>query len=166
MGIEIERKFLLDGSAWRAGAVSSQAMRQGYLGGSRCSMRVRVAGDSAWLNLKSLALGPLRSEYEFEIPLNEAEAILEEFCETVLEKMRYLVPYDGHEFEVDEFHGANAGLIVAELELSAVDAPFPRPTWLGAEVTGDPRYYNLNLVQNPFRDWPEQARSLDASLRC
>jgi adenylate cyclase len=154
MGVEIERKFLVNGGEWRSAVVSSQELRQGYLGGSRCSVRVRVAGDSAWLNVKSLSLGPARSEYEFAIGVDEAGRLLAEFCDPVLEKVRHLVPYQGWQFEVDEFRGDNEGLVVAELELPATDAQFPRPHWLGAEVTDDSRYYSVNLARSPYRRWP------------
>ena len=156
MGIEIERKFLLRDDAWRASIARSTRMTQGYLGGDRCSVRVRVAGEDAWLNVKSKTLGDTRSEYEFAIPADEGRAMLAEFCASALDKIRHIVPFAGHDFEIDEFLGDNAGLVVAELELERADTPFERPSWLGDEVTSDARYYNVNLVREPFRTWPRQ----------
>jgi adenylate cyclase len=153
MGIEIERKFLLRDDSWRGTERAALRMTQGYLGGERCSVRVRVAGAAAWLNVKSLTLGVSRSEYEFAIPADEARQMLAEFCPAVLDKVRYRVPFGGHEFEIDEFLGDNAGLVVAEIELSAPDQPFERPPWLGDEVSDDARYYNINLVRAPYRTW-------------
>jgi adenylate cyclase len=155
MGIEIERKFLLKDASWRGAIARSERMTQGYLGGDACSVRVRVAGDAAFLNVKSKTLGTTRSEYEFAIPVAEAQAMLAEFCANAVDKVRHHVPFDGRDFEIDEFLGDNAGLVVAEIELEHADAPFARPSWLGAEVTDDPRYYNVNLVRHPYRRWPE-----------
>ena len=156
MGIEIERKFLPRDDSWRASIARSTRMTQGYLGGDRCSVRVRVAGDQAWLNVKSKTLGDTRSEYEFAIPAEEGRAMLAEFCPQALDKVRHIVPFAGHDFEIDEFLGDNAGLVVAEIELERADAAFERPAWLGAEVTNDARYYNVNLVREPFRTWAKQ----------
>ena len=161
MGTEIERKFLVTADAWRAQATRAQRMSQGYLieaalvesGQVRCSARVRIAGDDAWLNIKSAQLGVARQEYEYAIPRGDAERMLGDFCNGVVEKTRHYVPFAGMVFEVDEFHGANAGLIVAELELEAVDQPFERPAWLGREVSAAPRYYNLNLLHHPYSRW-------------
>ncbi len=168
MGIEIERKFLVTDDAWRAEASRAQRMVQGYLidaevvqarAGVRCSLRVRIGGDAAWLNIKSADLGVARQEYDYPIPVTDAERILRDFCNGVVEKSRHYVPLAGWTYEVDEFHGANAGLIVAELELSTVDETFARPTWLGREVSGTPRYYNLNLLQYPFSHWNARERA-------
>ena len=156
MGIEIERKFLLRDDAWRASIARSTRMTQGYLGGDRCSVRVRVAGEDAWLNVKSKTLGDTRSEYEFAIPADDGRAMLAEFCASALDTIRHIVPFAGHDFEIAEFLGDNAGLVVAELELERADTPFERPSWLGDEVTSDARYYNVNLVREPFRTWPRQ----------
>lgn len=156
MGTEIEHKFLIRDERWRQQTTRSVRMRQGYLtSDERCSVRVRVAGDQGFLNVKSGTLGIQRSEYEYPIPLAEAEEILDTLCEKpVLEKTRHYVPVGEHCWEVDEFAGANAGLIVAEVELSRPDEPFERPDWAGEDVSGDPRYYNSRLARQPYSTWP------------
>lgn len=170
MGIEIERKFLVTSAAWRAQATRAQRMSQGYLvdsalvqarQGVRCSLRVRIAGDAAWLNIKSADLGVARQEYDYAIPVADAERMLRDFCNGVVEKTRHYVPHAGMTFEVDEFHGDNAGLIVAELELEAVEQKFAKPDWLGREVSSLPRYYNLNLLEHPYAQWNESERAGD-----
>lgn len=167
MPIEIERKFLVVGDTWRGGIARSRRMVQGYLvgapavtsGASRSSVRVRIAGGEAWLNIKSSTLGVERQEFEYVIPQADAERMLGTLCDGVVDKWRHYVPVDGHQFEVDEFLGDNAGLVVAELELDRVDAPYPRPPWLGAEVTALARYYNLNLIDHPYARWSAQERA-------
>jgi len=168
MGIEIERKFLVTSDVWRAQAERSQRMVQGYLidaslvqsqTGTRCSMRVRVGGDQAWLNIKSATLGVARQEYDYPIPVDDAERMLRDFCNGVVEKVRHYVPHVGLIFEVDEFLGDNAGLIVAEVELQSADQTIDRPVWLGHEVTQHLRYYNLNLLQHPYSRWNERERA-------
>ena len=155
MPVEIERKFLVDGDAWRSGVRRRELFRQGYLAGSdACSVRVRVAGERAWLGLKGRVQGATRLEYEYEIPLLEGNEILDTLCaEGRLEKWRHWVPHSGHEWEVDEFLGANAGLVVAELELDDEAETFARPSWLGAEVTHDVRYFNSRLASRPWPQW-------------
>lgn len=154
MGIEIERKFLLLNEDWRASVSHSQYLAQGYLGGTRSSVRVRVSGDLAWLNIKSHSLGSSRLEFEYLIPRSDADTMLAELADgPVVSKTRHHVPVGAHVYEIDEFDGANAGLIVAEIELAAVDEDFLRPEWLGAEVTDDPRYYNIQLVRRPYTTW-------------
>ena len=161
MPVEIERKFLVDGDAWRSGVRRRVLYRQGYLAGSEaCSVRVRVGGDDAWLGLKGRVVGATRREYEYPIPLHEANEILDELCARGrIEKWRHGVPHAGHEWEVDEFLGDNAGLVVAELELDDESEPFARPSWLGAEVTHDVRYFNSQLASHPWRDWPAVDRA-------
>jgi adenylate cyclase len=167
MATEIERKFLVTADTWRTQAARAQRMSQGYLINAalvesaqvRCSARVRIAGDDAWLNINSAQLGVARQEYEYAIPRADAERMLREFCDGVIEKTRHFVPCAGLVFEVDEFDGANAGLIVAELELERVDQPFERPTWLGIEVSAAPRYYNLNLLHHPYSRWSASEKS-------
>ena len=117
-------------------------------------MRVRIGGERAWLNLKSMALGTTRLEFEYAIPLDDAKVMLQELAEgPVVSKTRHYVDIGAHRFEIDEFDGDNAGLIVAEVELSEAGEDFPRPPWLGDEVTEDSRYYNVNLARKPFRTW-------------
>ena len=157
---EIERKFLLRNEAWRAEARRSQLMTQGYLArGERASVRVRVAGEAAWLNIKVGGLVASRNEYEYAVPLDEARELLAAAEGPLIEKTRHYVEHGGATFEIDEFHGDNAGLIVAELELDREDAPFPRPAWLGAEVTQFRRYYNVCLVTHPYRAWTDAERN-------
>jgi adenylate cyclase len=155
MGTEIERKFLVVNDAWREGARDGLRFRQGYLPGvETASVRVRVSGEHAWLNIKSATLGVSRREYEYPIPLADAEEILDALCQRpLIEKTRHHVPHGGHLWEIDVFEGDNAGLVVAEIELKNPDEPFERPPWVGAEVSHDPRYYNVSLVRHPFRDW-------------
>ena len=156
---EIERKFLLQSDAWRALAHRHQAMSQGYLaGGERVSVRVRVAGDQAHLNLKSGGWVASRLEYEYSIPVAEALELLRLCPGPLIEKTRHYVDHGGFEWEIDEFRGANAGLIVAELELDREDQVFPRPAWLGREVTHLRRYYNVSLVEHPFSAWTDAER--------
>jgi len=155
MAYEIERKFLVVNDKWRDHASSSDYFRQGYLTNTdKCSIRVRVSDDMGYLNLKSATLDIQRTEYEYEIPRDEAEEMLERFCEgPLIEKTRYYVRHDQHLWEVDVFEGANAGLIVAEIELDDVDEAFDKPEWTGQEVSDDPRYYNVCLVKHPFNEW-------------
>jgi adenylate cyclase len=161
MPLEIERKFLVDGDAWRTQARSRVRYRQGYLAGSdRCSVRVRIGGDSAWLGLKARVVGPARQEFEYCIPVVEAEQILDSLCaEGAVEKVRHRVPFDAHEWEVDEFVGENAGLVLAEIELSHEDEQFVRPPWIGLEVTDDARYYSSSLAVCPWRRWSAAGRN-------
>lgn len=161
MAREVERKFLVHGEGWREQVTHSEALRQGYLaGGRRSSVRVREAGGRAYLNIKSATLGVERREYEYEIPLADGREMLADLCDgALIEKQRNWVPYGDHVWEIDEFHGANAGLVVAEIELGAADESFDPPPWLGPEVSHLARYYNVALVEHPYRDWSEAERS-------
>jgi adenylate cyclase len=155
MAMEIERKFLVKGDAWRALAKAT-TYRQGYLNSAKeRTVRVRTAGDKqAFLTIKGLTVGATRAEYEYEIPFDEGKAMLDTLAEKpLIEKKRYKILVGGLTWEVDEFLGDNAGLIVAEVELKSEDQAFDRPSWLGQEVTGDPRYYNANLIKKPFTRW-------------
>ncbi len=155
MAIETERKFLVVDDAWRAAAHDAQRLRQGYLNNEeRCSVRVRTSADRAWLNIKSVTIGAQRQEFEYEIPLEDADKMLDSLClKPLIEKVRYFVEAGRHVFEVDVFEGDNTGLIVAEVELDDPDEEFDRPPWLGKEVTHDVRYYNTCLSRHPFKDW-------------
>ena len=151
MGIEIERKFLVTGEAWR-GRVrgAGMAMRQGYLaagGASAPGVRVRLAGDQAWLTVKGPG-GLVRAEFEYPIPVEDARGMLALCIAPIIEKTRFEVPHSGHLWIVDVFHGPAhlAGLVLAEIEMDSADASPPLPDWLGAEVTGDARYSNAALV--------------------
>ena len=169
MGIEIERKFLLASDDWRAAIERSEPIAQGYLvgaqalrdGSARASVRARLAGEQAWLNIKAATLGIERAEFEYAIPVADARTLLDTLCDGVLEKIRHHVRVDGVLFEIDEFLGDNAGLTVAEVELPAVDASFPRPAWLGREVSALPRYYNVNLIAHPYRQWSLAERAAE-----
>ena len=166
MGIEIERKFLLASDGWRAQASRSVRMAQGYLndadavttGRQHVSVRVRIAGDVAHLNIKSREAGPSRQEFEYPIPLHEAEALLALCVGGRIEKQRHYVTHAGHLWEIDVFDGDNAGLMVAEIELASEDEVFARPDWLGSEVTDQNRYYNLMLAERPFSHWTQEER--------
>lgn len=154
MAIEIERKFLVIDDGWRDHVTESYRLLQGYLGGERCSVRVRIQDEDANLNIKALVIGVQRDEYEYPIPMRDAEAMLASLSAGhPVEKRRHLVRHGDHLWEVDEFLGANAGLVVAEIELAVPEEPFPRPDWLGAEVTEDERYYNACLSRHPYSDW-------------
>jgi adenylate cyclase len=167
MAIEIERKFLVAGDAWRAEAQAVVPMAQGYLndlatvdgGAMRTSVRVRIAGDAAFLNLKSRELGRTRQEFDYPIPVDDARALLALCVGGVIDKRRHYVRHAGHLWEVDEFLGDNAGLVVAEIELSSADEGFERPPWLGREATDAARYYNLALASRPYSHWSEAERA-------
>lgn len=154
MGVEIERKFLLASDAWRAGATGTEYC-QGYLSRDPArTVRVRVAGEQGFLTIKGRSDGVARAEFEYVIPVAEARELLR-LCEgPLIEKRRYCVEYGGFVWEIDEFFGENTGLVVAEIELPAVDAEFARPEWLGVEVSDDPRYFNSSLSRTPYTLWP------------
>jgi adenylate cyclase len=154
MANEIERKFLVRGDAWREQG-TPERFRQGYLRtAGPATVRVRIAGDRGFLTIKGPTSGMTRSEYEYPIPLADAEALLDTLCaRPQIEKLRTRIPSGAHTWEVDEFLGDNAGLVVAEIELRSEDEAFDRPAWLGEEVTADPRYRNAALAQRPYRRW-------------
>ena len=152
---EIERKFLVTGDAWRAEA-SGTRFRQGFLSTDPDrTVRVRAAGARGTLTIKGRTVGARRPEYEYEIPLADAEQMLDTLCKRpLIEKVRFELRAGAHLWEIDVFEGDNAGLVVAEIELESEDESFERPDWIGEEVTDDPRYFNANLVESPFRTWP------------
>ncbi len=155
MAIEIEHKFLPANDGWREHVSHSVIYKQGYLSSqATSSIRVRISDKQAWLNIKSATIGTQRHEYEYEIPLYDAHEILNNLClKPVIEKTRHFVTHENNLWEIDEFDGENAGLIVAEIELDALDETFVKPDWVGAEVTQDVRYYNNNLARNPYSQW-------------
>lgn len=167
MAIEIERKFLLAGDGWRNEVETTITMGQGYLndaasvqrGTQNVSMRVRLEGGEARLNIKSRELGASRQEFDYPIPVADGEALLALCVGGRIEKHRHHVRHGGHLWEIDEFLGDNAGLVVAEIELDSVDEAFARPAWLGCEVTELPRYYNLNLASHPYAQWSADERA-------
>ena len=154
MGKEIERKFLVRGDVWRSLAKGT-AYRQGYLNSAKeRTVRIRTIDEKAFLTIKGLTVGATRSEYEYEIPLADCNAMLDALAEKpIIEKKRYKVPFEDLTWEVDEFFGDNAGLIVAEVELESETQIFGKPEWVGEEVTADPRYFNSNLIKHPFTKW-------------
>jgi CYTH domain-containing protein len=155
MGIETERKFLVRGDDWR-GMGRPIPYAQGYLQrGTGRTVRVRIAGEEAFLTVKGPVTGISRQEFEYQVPVEDARIMLT-LCEgPVIEKTRTKIPHGDHLWEVDDFLGENAGLIVAEVELSDPDEKVALPSWIGVEVTGDPRYYNSNLTVNPYRTWKD-----------
>ncbi|MHB8909146.1 MAG: CYTH domain-containing protein [Syntrophales bacterium] len=154
MAKEIERKFLVKGDAWRSLAKGT-SYRQGYLNSTKeRTVRIRTIGDKAFLTIKGLTVGATRAEYEYEIPLADCSAMLDTLAEKpIIDKKRYKIPFSGLTWEIDEFFGDNAGLIVAEVELESEGQSFKKPEWVGEEVTGDPRYFNSNLIKHPYTRW-------------
>ena len=154
MAREIERKFLVRDKRYRQLA-EPISCRQGYLSTAKERIvRVRVEGDKAYLTVKGATSGIMRTEYEYEIPPSEAEEMLERLCEKpIIEKDRYEIEYDGMIWQVDEFHGPNEGLVVAEVQLDRQDQKITLPDWIGEEVSHEPKYFNSNLVQNPYSNW-------------
>ena len=167
MGIEIERKFLLRGHGWRAATHAVIPMAQGYLndlamvegGAMNTSVRVRIEGDAARLNIKSREPGSTRQEFDYAIPMEDARALLDLCIGGIIDKRRHLVRHAGHLWEIDEFLGDSAGLVVAEIELQAADEAFARPDWLGPEATHAQRYYNLALASRPYAQWRDDERA-------
>ncbi|WP_426174863.1 CYTH domain-containing protein [Massilia sp. TWR1-2-2] len=154
MGVEIERKFLLAADGWRA-LGAPVLLRQGYLSSDPARVvRVRVEGEHACMTIKGQSVGATRGEWEYPISLADANELLERLCEQpIVEKYRRRIDFAGNTWEVDEFLGANEGLVLAEIELGAEDQQFDKPEWIGDDVTGDRRYYNSNLVRHPFSSW-------------
>jgi len=154
MAVEIERKFLLKNTGWKK-AHPGVRYRQGYLAGRQgVTVRVRVAGACAFLTVKGPTRGIGRLEFEYQIPVEDGEEMLVKLCsENRIEKTRYKIDFAERTWEVDIFHGLNQGLMLAEIELEYEDQPFAKPPWLGREVTGDHRYFNAFLAQQPFTTW-------------
>ncbi len=153
MAQEIERKFIVNHDGYKEGAYKT-LYYQGYLSSHKNRVvRVRIVDNCATLTIKGLTVGAARSEFEYPIPLKDAQALLE-LCERpLMEKYRYVLSYKGMTWEVDEFLGENEGLVIAEIELSSEEQDFQKPNWVGEEVTSDPRYYNANLIHTPFKSW-------------
>ncbi|MBF0380645.1 MAG: CYTH domain-containing protein [Magnetococcales bacterium] len=156
MAIEIERKFLLKNDGWRGLGVGT-VYRQGFLSTVKERVvRVRIAGDKATLTIKGANKGITRAEYEYEIPMKDAEALLDNLCEKpIIEKTRYVIEHDENIWEVDEFEGENKGLLVAEVELKEAGQSFNKPDWVGEDVSDDDRYFNSNLIKHPYSQWTE-----------
>ncbi|HMQ53287.1 MAG TPA: CYTH domain-containing protein [Anaerolineae bacterium] len=159
MGQEIERKFLVKRDFWQQQEKSGQIYRQGYLNSAKeRTVRVRLIGDRGILTIKGEAQGLTRPEYEYDLPLEEAQELLKLCEQPLIEKKRYKIKQGDLTWEVDEFFGENEGLIIAEVELEHEQQGFEYPAWLDQEVTGDPRYFNANLVRQPYRSWPAEAK--------
>jgi CYTH domain-containing protein len=158
VGVEIERKFIVVGQPWQA--YEGTYYRQGYLTTDpERTVRVRIAGKKAFLTIKgaSSVQGAVRTEFEYPLPLADAEQLLEQLCpQPQIEKTRYCIEHAGHTWEVDVFEGENAGLVIAEVEIASVDEVVELPGWVGPEVTGEERYYNAYLTQQPYTDWVEK----------
>jgi len=153
MPAEIERKFLVVGDTWRGGPAGTRCV-QGYLSREpERTVRVRLAGEKAFLTIKGISRGISRAEFEYAIPVIEAEELLKLCMRPLIEKTRTVVEYHGKRWEVDEFAGVNAGLVVAEIELKSEDEVFDLPPWVGVEVSADARYYNSSLSERPFTTW-------------
>ena len=154
MAIEIERKFLIDPDVWKP-EDEGISYRQGYLSSEKQRVvRVRVVGTEAFLTVKGISENISRLEFEYPIPRNDAEIILDRLCERpLIEKTRHTQRVGNNLWEIDVFHGENDGLIIAEIELSFEDETFEHPPWLGKDVSEDPRYFNSNLSRNPFKNW-------------
>ena len=159
MGIEIERKFLLKTDDWKSAVTEQHVIKQGYLqsgleASQKSSVRIRTSDDKANINIKSVDLTMVRQEFEYAIPLADAEQMLATLCgDVVISKTRYHIPYGDHLWEVDIFEGENAGLQMAEIELNSLDETFDMPPWIGEEVSDDERFYNIYLLKHPFRMW-------------
>ncbi|MHB8790397.1 MAG: CYTH domain-containing protein [Desulfobulbaceae bacterium] len=156
MGVEIERKFLVAGTAWQENATAIRCC-QGYLcPGSGVTVRVRTMDEQGWLTVKGRGEGLVRREYEYPIPVAEAREMLVEICvKPLIVKDRYRIEHAGLVWEVDVFAGENSGLVIAEVELTHPDQAISLPGWVGREVSGDPRYFNGALVTNPYSRWRE-----------
>jgi CYTH domain-containing protein len=156
MGVEIERKYLVDHEKWRAlKKPKGIHYKQGYiLNDGKQTVRVRVSDKKAHLNLKSAMHGFSRKEFEYEIPLSDGLELFENFVKSSTEKIRYEIPFEGYVWEVDEFLGDNTGLIIAEIELESEEDNFEQPDWIGEDVTDDERYTNSSLSLNPYKNWP------------
>lgn len=154
MGVEIERKFLVDHAKWeQLSKPKGTDYSQGYITDDPATIRVRIAGEHAYLTIKGTSVGFTRNEYEYEIPVVDAHELLESFAGERVEKIRYEIPVDDVVWEVDVFKGANEGLVIAEVELNSEDHLINIPEWVGEEVTGNKKYYNSRLAKNPYKNW-------------
>jgi adenylate cyclase len=155
MGVEIERKFLIDKEKWQQLAKPGGVyFKQGYIvSDAQQTIRIRIAGDNAFLTIKGATTGISRKEYEYTIPVKDAQEMLDSFAGSIVEKTRCYITFAGKVWEADEFLGDNQGLLVAEIELEHEAEEFEIPEWVMEEVTGDGRYYNSNLSIHPFTKW-------------
>ena len=154
MAKEIERKFLVKHDAWVPRDAGTY-FKQGYLNSQKERVvRVRIEGNKAKLTIKGITTGVTRSEFEYPLPIEDAAILLDQLCEPpLIDKHRHVEEHGGHTWEIDVFHGDNEGLVIAEVELQSEDEKVVLPPWAGAEVSGDPRYFNSNLISNPYKNW-------------
>lgn len=154
MGLEIERKFLVKSDSWRAGVVSATEIKQGYLNSTpERTVRIRIYGERGFITIKGKNDNLTRKEFEYEIPLADAESLIELCEKPIIEKTRHIYNYKGNKWEIDEFKGDNAGLIMAEVELKDEDQKVEIPEFIGEEVSSDRRYYNSSLIKSPYAEW-------------
>lgn len=159
MGTEIERKFLVRGDSWRDAVIEQRRIVQGYIAHTdNATVRVRVAGERATLTLKGTSHGISRSEFEYDVPVDDALLMLDELASgPVIDKVRHIAPVGRHTWEIDVFAGDNDGLVMAEVELAEAEESFEVPEWAGTEVSDDDRFFNVNLAAHPYRDWAGEA---------
>jgi len=154
MGLEIEKKFLIKNDNWKQFVSEEKEITQGYLNANpNRTVRVRIAGKRGFLTIKSKSKGSVRSEFEYEIPIEDATELIELCEKPILSKTRFIVKFENHKWEIDVFEKENKGLVVAEIELSKEDEFFLTPDWIGKEVTEETKYYNLQLIENPYSEW-------------
>lgn len=154
MGLEIERKFLLKNSDWEQLIERKIAIQQGYLNADAArTVRIRITNETAFLTIKGKTEKISRQEFEYEIPVEDAASLLQLCKKPLIKKTRFIIPHQGHIWEIDTFKGDNEGLILAEIELNHQEEAFVQPSWIGEEVSHDPRYYNASLIKHPFKDW-------------
>jgi adenylate cyclase len=152
--VEIERKFLVETQDWKKLIVEKHSIQQGYLNTDKsCNVRVRIMNTMAFLTIKGKRVNTARPEFEYEIPLNDAESILKLSKNSIIKKTRYTVNHKGQIWEIDQFEGDNQGLVIAEIELKQKDEAISLPNWIGTEISNDDRFYNLSLSVNPFKNW-------------
>ncbi len=154
MKVEIERKFLVKNQDWKRLIVEKHSIQQGYLNTDKsCNVRVRIMNNLAFITIKGKRINTARPEFEYEIPLNDAESILKLSKNSIIKKTRYTVNHKGQIWEIDQFEGDNQGLVIAEIELKQKDEAISLPNWIGTEISNDDRFYNLSLSVNPFKNW-------------
>jgi len=154
MGLEIEKKFLIKNDNWKQFVSEEKEITQGYLNANpNRTVRVRITGKQGFLTIKSKSKGSVRSEFEYEIPIEDATELIELCEKPILSKTRFIVKFENHKWEIDVFEKENKGLVVAEIELSKEDEFFLTPDWIGKEVTEETKYYNLQLIENPYSEW-------------
>ena len=154
MKVEIERKFLVKNQDWKKLIVEKHSIQQGYLNTDKsCNVRVRIMNSAAFITIKGKRVNTARPEFEYEIPLNDAESILKLTKNSIIKKTRFTVNHKGQIWEIDQFEGDNQGLVIAEIELKQKDEVISLPNWIGTEISNDERFYNLSLSSNPFKNW-------------